>query len=205
MVLMLRQTRSTLAVLILLVLTQLGFSGHSRADGIGTTPEFWLALLVIAVLIGVVAWWVLRRPARPASAGDREAPPTNAAQAATHAVEGAESIVETARSTAERAAAAEVIAAAPAAPTAAEPDDLRRIEGIGPKVSAALVAMGITTFAQLAQADPARLEADLKAAGVRVITGSSTTWPEQAALAARGDWAGLEALQGQLKGGRKKK
>jgi len=93
------------------------------------------------------------------------------------------------------------VAAEPAAPGA--PDDLKKIEGIGPKVDAALRAMGITTFAQLAAADPDRLEADLRAAGVRIIPGAPRSWPEQAALAARGDWEGFEKLTSRLKGGRR--
>jgi predicted flap endonuclease-1-like 5' DNA nuclease len=46
---------------------------------------------------------------------------------------------------------------------AAEPDDLRKIEGIGPKVKRPCTAWGITTFAQLAVADPADLETRVKA------------------------------------------
>ncbi len=88
-------------------------------------------------------------------------------------------------------------------PASAEPDDLRKIEGIGPKVEKALHSLGITTFAQLAVADPADLEARVKAQGVRILPGAPGTWPEQAALAARGDWAGFEKLTASLKGGRK--
>ncbi len=83
------------------------------------------------------------------------------------------------------------------------PDDLRKIEGIGPKVEQALHSLGITTFAQLAEADPAELEAKVKAQGVRILPGAPATWPAQAALAAKGDWAGFEKLTASLKGGRK--
>jgi predicted flap endonuclease-1-like 5' DNA nuclease len=88
-------------------------------------------------------------------------------------------------------------------PAPAEPDDLRKIEGIGPKVEKALHSLGITTFAQLAVADPADLETRVKAQGVRILPGAPGTWPEQAALAARGDWEGFEKLTASLKGGRK--
>lgn len=84
-----------------------------------------------------------------------------------------------------------------------EPDDLRIIEGIGPKVSSTLHELGITTFAQVAQSTPERLEQMLRDAGVRIISGAPATWPEQARLAAAGEWDKLEQLQLELKGGRR--
>lgn len=88
---------------------------------------------------------------------------------------------------------------APAPPV--EPDNLRRIEGIGPKVAGILQANGIATFAQLADAGVERLQEILSAEGLKFI--KPDTWPEQADLAAKGDWNGLEQLQSQLKGGRR--
>ncbi|MCB9453631.1 MAG: ATP synthase F1 subunit gamma [Anaerolineaceae bacterium] len=81
-------------------------------------------------------------------------------------------------------------------------DDLTRIEGIGPKMSAALQAAGITTFAQLAGASEETLTAAIEAAGIRLAP-SLGTWAEQAAFAAKGDWDGLKQLQDTLIGGRK--
>jgi len=86
-----------------------------------------------------------------------------------------------------------------AAPT--EPDDLRKVEGIGPKTQAALQTAGIETFAQLATYQSADLKQILVDAGIRI--GYPDTWPEQAALAAAGKWDELEALQSSLKGGRR--
>ena len=86
----------------------------------------------------------------------------------------------------------------------AEPDDLRRIEGIGPKLSSVLQEAGIVTFAQLAAASPDQLEQILEAADPRLLRlAKPASWPEQAALAATGEWEALEALQGTLKGGRR--
>lgn len=87
----------------------------------------------------------------------------------------------------------------PAAPPAA-PDDLAVIEGIGPKIAALLQGAGISTFAELAETEPARLEALLREADLRLADPSS--WPEQARLAAAGDWDALKSLQDRLKGGR---
>ena len=80
-------------------------------------------------------------------------------------------------------------------------DDLTLIEGIGPKSAAALREAGITTFAQLAAMTPEQLEQIVRERGVRLV-GTTTSWPEQARLAAAGDLSGLEALKAQLRGGR---
>ena len=81
------------------------------------------------------------------------------------------------------------------------PNDLTRIEGIGPKVAAVLRANGITQFRQLAAFKPPALKQILVASGNRIS--DPATWPEQAALAAKGNWDGLKALQSSLKGGRR--
>jgi predicted flap endonuclease-1-like 5' DNA nuclease len=83
----------------------------------------------------------------------------------------------------------------------AEKQNLKRIEGIGPKIESVLQAAGILSYAQLAETVPDRLEEILADARIRIA--DPTTWPEQAALAAAGDWQGLELLQSQLKGGRR--
>jgi len=97
----------------------------------------------------------------------------------------------------------EAVEAAQAPPKAARapraPDDLRKIEGIGPKISGVLVDAGITTYARLAGMEPDEIRQVLTGGGVRVAVPDS--WPEQARLAASGDWEGLQSLQDQLKGG----
>lgn len=81
-------------------------------------------------------------------------------------------------------------------------DDLTTIEGIGPKMSKALIAAGIDTFQKLTQASEDDLRAAVEAAGMRLAP-SLGTWAEQASYAAKDDWDGLQALQDNLKGGRK--
>lgn len=83
------------------------------------------------------------------------------------------------------------------------PDDLRKIEGIGPKIAGILNDHGILTFAQLAETDVARLQEILEVAGSRYALADPSTWPEQARLAAQGDWAIFETFLSQLKGGRR--
>lgn len=85
--------------------------------------------------------------------------------------------------------------------TAVIPDDLTRIEGIGPKISSVLNAAGIVTFVQLAATEIEDLERIVAEGGVRLAFPEA--WSEQAALAAEGEWEKLEALQSELKGGRR--
>jgi predicted flap endonuclease-1-like 5' DNA nuclease len=92
---------------------------------------------------------------------------------------------------------AEVVEAEPP-PT---PDNLTRIEGIGPRVATLLNETGILTFGQLAQADVNRLQELLQAQSLAMIDPS--TWPEQATLAAEGNWEALDKLQDVLQGGRR--
>jgi predicted flap endonuclease-1-like 5' DNA nuclease len=84
------------------------------------------------------------------------------------------------------------------------PDDLKRIEGIGPRYSSVLQGAGIMTYVQLAAASPDDLDQILAAEDPRLSRlADPTSWPEQAALVAAGDWEALDALQERLKGGRR--
>lgn len=79
-------------------------------------------------------------------------------------------------------------------------DNLTRIEGIGPKISRTLHDAGVTTFAQLAALTPEQISGMLRAAKIRLA--ATDSWPEQARLAAAGQWDDLKALQEQLVAGR---
>ena len=100
-------------------------------------------------------------------------------------------------------AAAPVVEAAAPAPTApsGKPDDLKKIEGIGPKISELLAAGGIPTFQALADANIDAVKAILEAAGPRYRIANPTTWAQQAGLAAAGKWDELSSLQDRIKGG----
>jgi large subunit ribosomal protein L4 len=106
--------------------------------------------------------------------------------------------------------------AAKAAPVKAEPvkaeapkakatkgaDDLKRIEGIGPKFNDALIAAGIDTFAKLEKASEEELKTALETAKLRFAP-SLPTWAEQAGYLVRGDEAGFKAFTDKLVAGRK--
>ncbi len=103
----------------------------------------------------------------------------------------------------ETAANASEPAAALLSEPAADPDDLEVIEGIGPKLHDVLREAGISTFAQLADAAVDELQAIVDSAGSRFKLATPETWPDQARLAAAGDWDGLTALQESLTAGRR--
>ncbi len=86
--------------------------------------------------------------------------------------------------------------------TAATGDDLTRIEGIGPAIQQHLNAAGIATFQQLSMTGPEQLQQILTAAGGNFPSHDPGTWPQQAALAAAGNWDELKAWQDRLDGGR---
>lgn len=91
--------------------------------------------------------------------------------------------------------------APPATPaTHTAPDDLTRIEGIGRRMAAALVAEGISTFQALGVASPAQLRQALANQGLRFAP-SLSTWPEQAQLLADGDQAGFAEVTARLRRG----
>jgi large subunit ribosomal protein L21 len=100
--------------------------------------------------------------------------------------------------------ASELGTAAVDVPAIAQRDDLEKIEGIGPKINVLMLKAGIATFAQLAATPVERLREILAAAGPRFATHDPATWAEQAALAAKGDWAAFKALTDELVAGKRK-
>jgi large subunit ribosomal protein L21 len=103
-----------------------------------------------------------------------------------------------------KAAAAPKKEAAPkAAPkkSADKADDLRKVEGIGPKIAELFVEAGIDTFAKLAKASQDELKAILEAAGSRYASKNPGSWPKQAKMAAEGKWDELKKWQDETKGG----
>jgi large subunit ribosomal protein L20 len=82
-------------------------------------------------------------------------------------------------------------------------DDLTKVEGIGPKIRQILADAGINTFAKLAETSVDRIKELLTAAGPRFKIADPTTWPEQAGLAAAGNWIAFNKLTAELKGGRR--
>jgi large subunit ribosomal protein L21 len=141
--------------------------------------------------------------AKPATKAKAEAPAKKAAPKV-EAVKAAPKKEAAVKAAPKKEAPVKAEKAAPvkkAAPKkAAKGDDLKKIEGIGPKIAETLTAAGIATFADLAKADPKNIAEII--AGVR---GNHVpdTWPEQAQLASDGKWDELKTLQDKLDGGKK--
>jgi len=115
-----------------------------------------------------------------------------------------------AKPAAKKEKAAPVAAAAPKAEKKAEPkkaapkadgkpDDLKKIEGIGPKIAETLVAAGISTFAALAKTAPEKISEIITDVRGNHVT---DTWPAQAQMAADGKWDELKKWQDELDGGK---
>ncbi len=86
---------------------------------------------------------------------------------------------------------------------ASKADDLKKIEGIGPKIASILAENGYETFAKLAKADPEKIrELLVEKGGKRYAMHDPETWPKQAELAAEGKWDELKKWQDELDGGR---
>lgn len=90
-----------------------------------------------------------------------------------------------------------------AEPIVSTPDNLKLVEGIGPKIEGLLNAEGIYTFARLAATDSEQISKVLKEAGPRFQMHDPGTWPEQAAFARDGEWENLKHLKETLNGGKK--
>jgi len=74
-------------------------------------------------------------------------------------------------------------------------DDLKKIEGIGPKIAEIFNNAGILTFAQLAETSVEKLQEILAAAGSRYASKKPGSWPKQAKMAAEGKWDELKEWQ----------
>lgn len=158
-------------------------------------------------LTEIVVESIVAKGAKKAAAPKAKAEP-KAATPKKAATKAAAPKAEAPKKVAPKAAAPKVEApkAAPkkAAPkkAAAKADDLKKIEGIGPKAAEALTNAGIGTFAKLAKANPDKIKDILTEASSRMAHLEPATWPQQAKLAADGKWDELKALQDKLDGGK---
>lgn len=171
---------------VLFAFGKLNFLAEDQTGGI----PWWVILLLLAIVTIVVIWALTRS----ADFSESDTPHID------H-----DSTKQTDAPAINEPAFVEPAPVVPPAPpvTTATPDDLRIIEGIGPKIAGVLNAAGIVTFAQLAETKPETIHKILEDVDPRLARlGDPTSWPAQAKLAADGDMAGLQDLQDSLKGGR---
>jgi len=164
----------------------LGLVGQ-QDNTVGGIPVWIFLVVALLVVLAGIIWFLVNENKEKSQAQDETAsaaPPVGAQTVETPVAEVAEPT-------------------APADPVApAKPDDLTVVEGIGPKISATLQAAGITTLAQLSETDGDQIQQILDDAGLPKLAHPGT-WPEQARLAANGEWSALEEFQNSLKGGRR--
>lgn len=82
-------------------------------------------------------------------------------------------------------------------------DDLKIIEGIGPKIEELYHNAGIKTWHELSQTSVQKSQEILTNAGDRFAIHDPSTWAKQAELAYQGKWQELKDWQDQLDGGKK--
>ncbi|MBK8490636.1 MAG: hypothetical protein IPL49_06990 [Saprospirales bacterium] len=81
-------------------------------------------------------------------------------------------------------------------------ESLQVVEGIGPKIETLLNEAGISSLQDLADAKGDHLQEILSSAGERFRLHDPSTWPEQARLAAAGEWEQLNTFKEYLNGGK---
>lgn len=78
-------------------------------------------------------------------------------------------------------------------------DDLKIVEGIGPKIEELLNNAGINTWQVLSQTELSTIKGILRAAGPRYRLAVPESWPLQAKLADNGEWDKLKQCQDRLR------
>ncbi len=183
--------------------------------------EAWLWLLLAFILGLVIGYFVKTRTGRGAKAATtaRATPaasvmnatvnvpvnaPSNAPATTTvNASAATKTTTKTApRKAAAKAAALDLVAAKTELGTTVKVDDLKLIEGIGPRIEALFKADGVVTWRELSKANVERLQGVLDAAGPRYTMHNPASWPKQAGLLADGKWADFKTLTDKLKDGR---
>jgi predicted flap endonuclease-1-like 5' DNA nuclease len=81
-------------------------------------------------------------------------------------------------------------------------NDLKVVEGIGPKIEALFNAAGINTWRELSETATEKLQSILDAGGDNYSIHNPGTWAKQASLAYHGKWQELKDWQDVLDGGK---
>lgn len=84
-------------------------------------------------------------------------------------------------------------------------NDLKIVEGIGPKIASLFVQNGIKSWRSLSQTSIADCRGILKDGGKRYEMHQPDTWPKQAQMALEGKWEELLKWQDELDGGKEVK
>jgi len=83
-------------------------------------------------------------------------------------------------------------------------DDLKAVEGIGPKINELMHKAGINTWAALSSTTVEDIQSMLDEGGSNFSLAEPATWPKQADMAAKGQWDELQSYQDEINAGRVK-
>ncbi len=159
-----------------------------------------LAIIAAGIIVAALLLWLLLRSRTPGDAPPVDTTPRKPLEPAKPKIDLATPMAFDMPKT-EPVAIPAATDARPAIPAAVgEPDDLKRIKGLGPKLATLLASLGITRFDQIAawsDADIAEVDRFLGAFQGRI---TRDNWVEQASYLARGDDAGFAAKFGALGG-----
>ncbi|UOG91163.1 MAG: hypothetical protein L3K52_13245 [Candidatus Thiothrix sulfatifontis] len=111
---------------------------------------------------------------------------------------GSETLVKGSSTFATLAASAKELTDKLASNLSLKHDDLQKLAGIGPTFASILHRAGIHTYQQLAETSHQKLQALLIVEDEQFSQHDTSSWPKQAALAAKGDWEELKAYQDSL-------
>lgn len=165
-------------------------------------------ILLFGLALGGLLWWLLnsliggRLRTHSTELQDRINFLEGELEACRKSKVSAPSAPSVAASVAAPVAAVAAAIAAPVASVSSKKDDLKIVEGIGPKIEELCNNAGILTFAQLAATAPSRIKEILEAAGPRFQMHDPTTWPDQSALARDGKFDELKKWQDELNKGK---
>ncbi len=81
-------------------------------------------------------------------------------------------------------------------------NDLKLVEGIGPKIEQLFHKAGLKTWLSVAKSNVSKLKEILVAAGERFQMHDPSTWPRQCQMMVDNKWAELKTYQGKLDGGK---
>ncbi|MBO9584585.1 MAG: hypothetical protein J7574_10550 [Flavobacterium sp.] len=81
-------------------------------------------------------------------------------------------------------------------------NDLKIVEGIGPKIESLFIEAGIKTWQNLSQTSTEKLQSILDAGGENYAMHNPSTWARQALMAYQGKWKELKDCQDSLLGGK---
>ena len=154
----------------------------------------------VVLLVLLIAWWIMRRPAERVRTETVDVLTPGAAPAARNTLLVDAPVVVAPPGAELLGGIGEIISAAAtsSATSLDDADDLTRIKGLGPKIATLLRSLGVTRFDQIAgwsEADVARIDPQLGTFQGRI---ARDNWIEQARYLSAGDVSGFESRFGKV-------